>query len=119
MQCICSVNNVNDNEEMKDIVGRATWVLLHNVAKNYKDVPTFFEKQKMINFIDGLSHIYPCNKCALHFRQHIVLHPPTVNSKNELSEWFCNIHNKINISQGKSVYDCSKLTNKKTSLYWF
>lgn len=48
----------------KDELGRSTWSLLHTMAAQYPDKPTSGQKQQVVQFIDILSHTYPCEPCA-------------------------------------------------------
>ena len=90
-------------------VGRATWTFLHTMAAYYPEAPTESEQTYMAGFIDGLAKFYPCSTCAHHLQDEIVKYPPKLKSNVELSDWFCRMHNEVNIRQGKPVFDCSKV----------
>jgi hypothetical protein len=38
-----------------------------------------------------------------------VKHPPKVESRKELSQYMCELHNEVNKYLGKPVFDCSKV----------
>lgn len=42
----------------------------------------------------------------------LIVDPPKTNSQNELSQWLCNLHNKINVKIGKEKFDCSKVNER-------
>ena len=71
------------------ILGRVTWPLLHRMSLMYPDSPSDSEKQGMVKFINALSWMYPCSICATDFRETIKEHPPKVDSREDLSMWFC------------------------------
>lgn len=93
-------------------LGRASWTLLHTMAASYPEKPNNDQKQKMLNFINSLAEFYPCYKCKMHFRQQVIDYPPNVNSRNELSNWFCTIHNNVNKINNKPLFDCSQILKR-------
>lgn len=90
-------------------LGRSTWTFLHTMAAYYPEKPTITEKSAMQQFIHGLSLFYPCGYCADHLKSELISNPPKVDNNVVLSEWFCQIHNEVNVRQGKPVFDCSKV----------
>jgi FAD-linked sulfhydryl oxidase len=90
-------------------LGRSTWTFLHTMAAYYPENPTEIEQKSMLGMIDGLSRFYPCWYCADHLKEELKTNPPKVKSNIELSEWFCQIHNEVNLRQGKPLFDCSKV----------
>jgi hypothetical protein len=38
--------------------------------------------------------------------------PPDVTSQSALSLWMCQLHNRVNVKLGKSVFDCSKVDER-------
>ena len=90
-------------------LGRSTWAFLHTMAAYYPEKPTSSEKAEMKLLINALSKFYPCGYCAEHMREDIKGNPPLVDSNKDLSDWFCDLHNKVNVRQGKLKFDCSKV----------
>lgn len=90
-------------------LGRATWTFLHTMSVYYPERPTVFEKKHMSEFINTLSKIYPCGYCAAHMQETLKINPPAVHSKNDLAQWFCELHNEVNERLGKPKFDCSKV----------
>ena len=93
----------------KGELGRAGWTLLHTMAAYYPEDPTPDQQSSMTQFITGLSQFYPCGYCAEHMQQELTVDPPTVKNNNELSNWFCRLHNKVNVNLGKPEFDCSQV----------
>jgi FAD-linked sulfhydryl oxidase len=48
-------------------------------------------------------------ECAGHFRQILEKNPPQVSSRNAAAGWACHVHNEVNLSLKKDVFDCSKI----------
>lgn len=38
--------------------------------------------------------------------------PVAVNSSEDLSQWLCRLHNKVNVKIGKPLFDCSKVNER-------
>lgn len=93
----------------KTELGRSTWTFLHTMAAYYPSKPSKTQQTDMLGLIKGLSQFYPCEECAHHLRDEILENPPKVKDNIELSDWFCQIHNQVNIMQGKPTFDCSKV----------
>ncbi len=89
------------------LLGRSTWTYLHTMAQHYPETAPADLASKTRDFLATFSLLYPCEPCALHMQQYIQRHPPTTNSRIELSYWLCQLHNEVNKSQGKPSFDCS------------
>lgn len=48
------------------------------------------------------------------YTQHFSLKtdPPKLQSQDELSQWLCRLHNKVNLKIGKPEFDCSKVNER-------
>jgi FAD-linked sulfhydryl oxidase len=90
----------------KEELGTATWVFLHTLAAQYPDTPSSRQKRDVRNLIDILTRVYPCGECAEHFQDIVRAHPPQVESREALSRWTCEVHNVVNRSLGKPVFNC-------------
>lgn len=91
-----------DREEL----GRQSWTLLHTMAAYYPDSPSDNDKQHMTNFLQGLSHFYPCSHCAAGFRETLTKRPPAVESREALSIWMCEAHNDVSRELGMATVKC-------------
>lgn len=48
-------------------------------------------------------------ECAVHFRQILSKFPPQVSSRSTAAAWACHVHNEVNKSLRKDLFDCSKI----------
>ena len=96
----------------KEEVGRATWTLLHTLAAQYPEHPTSRQKRDARNLIDIMTRMYPCGECAEHFSEVVKVCPPRVDSRHELSQWMCRVHNVVNRSIGKPEFNCSFIASR-------
>jgi len=98
----------------KEEIGRATWTFLHTLAAQYPEKPTRQQRRDAASLIDILTRMYPCGECARHFRAVVAEVPPRVASRQEFSLWMCQVHNVVNRSLGKPIFNCN-LTNSRWS----
>ncbi|KAJ2608596.1 Flavin-linked sulfhydryl oxidase of the mitochondrial IMS [Coemansia sp. RSA 1804] len=94
------------------VLGRATWTFLHTMAAYYPEKADIKQQSMMQSLLSSFSHFYPCGRCASHLREEMVKHPPTVDTRNSLSQWLCQTHNKVNVMLGKDEFDCSKVDER-------
>ena len=82
------------------------WIFLHAATMNYPKNPTVEDKTIYRDFFNSLRKVLPCEKCAYHYRQHIVDDPiePELESRDKLVRWLIKIHNKVNADLGKKLY---------------
>ena len=52
---------------------------------------------------------YTSGECASHFRQILHKFPPQVSSRSTAAAWACHVHNQVNKSLRKDLFDCSKI----------
>ena len=95
-----------------DELGNSSWTLLHTLASKYPHQPSKEEQIKMIQFLEGMSKFYPCDKCANHMRKYIFNQKPNVNSRYALQKWLCEFHNSINKRLEKDIFDCNKVQER-------
>ena len=91
-----------DREEL----GRHSWTLLHTLAAYFPAQPTPDQSQAAVGFIRAVAMLYPCRHCAEDFARGIEEHPPRTGSREELSVWMCEAHNRVNALLGKPAYPC-------------
>lgn len=53
----------------KDELGRSTWGFLHTMASYYPEKPTTTQLQNMTKFFNIFAEFYPCEPCALDFKE--------------------------------------------------
>ena len=66
-------------------------------------------QSNMLSLIQRFADFYPCPACAQHLRQDLKKQPPAVSSREDLSQWFCRLHNRVNQRLGKPQFDCSQV----------
>ncbi|KPJ02174.1 PREDICTED: FAD-linked sulfhydryl oxidase ALR [Papilio xuthus] len=93
----------------KDELGTSTWGFLHSMASYYPEKPTTSQAKDMDKFFTLFGEFYPCEPCAIDFREDIKAHPPKTKTRDELAKWLCERHNTVNKKLGKPVFDCSKV----------
>lgn len=48
-------------------------------------------------------------ECATHFQQILNKFPPQVSTRSTAAAWACHVHNEVNKSLQKDLFDCSKI----------
>ena len=48
-------------------------------------------------------------ECASHFRVILSKFPPQVSTRSSAAAWACHVHNEVNKSLKKTLFDCSKI----------
>lgn len=48
-------------------------------------------------------------ECATHFGEILTRFPPQVSSRSGAAAWGCHVHNQVNKSLKKDLFDCSKI----------
>ena len=48
-------------------------------------------------------------ECAAHFRQILAKFPPQVSTRSNAAAWACHVHNEVNKSLKKELFDCSNI----------
>lgn len=97
------------NETLKAELGRAAWKLFHTTMAQFPDSPTKDESEALRSYIHLFQRLYPCGECAEHFGQLLKKFPPQVSSRSAAAVWACHVHNEVNKSLKKDIFDCSKI----------
>ena len=97
------------NETAKAELGRAAWKLFHTIMGRFPDKPSKDESQALKDYIHLFARLYPCGECATHFQQILTKYPPQVSSRSSAAAWACFVHNEVNVSKGKPVFDCANI----------
>ena len=48
-------------------------------------------------------------ECAEHFGRILAKYPPQVSSRSAAAAWGCHVHNEVNRSLNKEIFDCSDI----------
>lgn len=97
------------NETEKAELGRAAWKLFHTTMARFPDRPTADESAALRSYVLLFARLYPCGECAGHFQQILTKFPPQVSSRTTAAAWACHVHNEVNRSLAKEIFDCSKI----------
>lgn len=97
------------NETAKAELGRAAWKLFHTTMARFPDKPTADESKALKDYIHLFARLYPCGECARHFQQILGRYPPQTSSRSSAAAWACFVHNEVNISKDKPVFDCANI----------
>ena len=97
---------VKDDPPAVGKLGSSSWTFLHTMAANYPEKPTDTQKKEMNEFLNIFSRVYPCFWCAKDFEKYIRENAPRVGSREELSRWMCDAHNRVNKKLGKPKFNC-------------
>ncbi|MCJ1293429.1 hypothetical protein MMC34_004984 [Xylographa carneopallida] len=97
------------NETLKAELGRASWKLFHTTMARFPDTPSEDEQTALFSYIHLFARLYPCGECANHFRQILTKFPPQVKSRSTAAAWACHVHNQVNKSLHKPLFDCSNI----------
>lgn len=101
----------------QNIWGPAAWLFLHSVTMNYKVKPSEIDKQKIRDLFDIIKEILPCKFCRNNYTNHIKKHPIKLDSKKELVYWLIDIHNMVNIQEGKKTMSYEDVLAMYEDLY--
>uniref|UniRef100_A0A7S4BLL5 Sulfhydryl oxidase n=1 Tax=Chrysotila carterae TaxID=13221 RepID=A0A7S4BLL5_CHRCT len=80
---------------------------LHTMAAYYPDKPDAEHSEQARSFLRALGRLYPCSYCAADFREVMEESPPRVGSREDLSLWLCEMHNRVNDKLGKPIFKCT------------
>lgn len=97
------------NETAKAELGRASWKLFHTIMARFPEKPTEDESNALKTYIHAFQRVYPCGECAEHFGELLKQFPPQVSSRNAAAGWACHVHNEVNKSLKKELFDCNDI----------
>lgn len=88
----------------KYTVGNSLWHVMHAFSFAYPETPTEQDKHWAIQFYQSIGYLFPCPECRFHYLKMISEELPlTVESRDALSQWCVQVHNRVNTRLGKSV----------------
>jgi FAD-linked sulfhydryl oxidase len=97
------------NETLKAELGRAAWKLFHTTMARFPDEPSKDQSDALKSYVYLFARLYPCGECAAHFQKIIKQFPPQTSSRSTAAAWACHVHNEVNKSKGKPLFDCGNI----------
>jgi GTP-sensing pleiotropic transcriptional regulator CodY len=90
------------------------WKFIHFIALAYPINPSNDDKVNYKNFFNNLGNVLPCQLCIDNYKKHLMLYPLNdiiLSSNDKLLKWSIDMHNEINKSNKKKVYDYDTAIN--------
>ena len=87
--------------------GSHYWKAMHYLTIAYPDEPTDIDKTNVKQFFTSVGKILPCEKCRVHFAQHLQKYPLSdivLSSRYNLINWLKDIHNEVNLEFNKKIW---------------
>ncbi len=97
------------NETLKAELGRAAWKLFHTTMARFPDQPSDEESAALKSYVYLFARLYPCGECASHFQNILKKYPPQTSSRSTAAAWACHVHNEVNKSKGKPMFNCANI----------
>lgn len=94
------------NETAKAELGRHAWYLFHTVLGRFPERPRPSDREDLVSYIKYFTKLYPCGDCASHFLTILEKYPPQTSTRVAAANWGCAVHNEVNLSLKKPVYNC-------------
>jgi hypothetical protein len=101
-----------------NVWGPPAWDFLHSITFTYPENPSTKDKQRYKDFFEQLCYVLPCNDCCVHYQKELIgdsLDKALV-SRETLSEWLVDLHNRVNERLGKSTVEYSSVKQKYDSV---
>lgn len=85
--------------------GTHAWGFIEAIALTYPVNPSSEEKYQYKEFFLSLQNILPCPKCRNHYKLNLEKHSLNegLNGRESLLRWVIDVHNEVNMSNGKRV----------------
>jgi len=101
------------------IWGPKLWFVIHTFALNYPENPTYEDKRLHEDFFNNLVFLIPCNKCRIHYRNHLNKYPVInyLDNSDNLFKYTIKIHNEVNKTLNKRVYSYEEVVKFYRSEY--
>jgi len=97
-----------------DIWGPHGWKFMHYVALAYPAKPTSEQKNEYKVFFESIQNILPCGMCSYNYKKHLKELPiddKVLESNITLLKWTIDMHNKVNVQNGKREYNSEEVVN--------
>ena len=108
---LCTATN---HTTKPNVFGPRYWWVLHTSAANFEDTPIDAAREACKKFVSGVPTMLPCSTCGQHLEHEIAkrdIHKACSSGEN-LSVFWCDVHNSVNSRLGKPLYDCSQVRSQ-------
>lgn len=78
------------------------WKALHLASIRY-DPDSPLDRRHMRNLVYDLPYLLPCGKCIRHYKELVHKYPPRFGSRDDITAWYIDIHNRVNEHIKKAV----------------
>jgi hypothetical protein len=85
--------------------GPSIWVGANYIAFAYPEKPTPLEQSNVIQYFQSMATVLPCSKCRTHFQQLLKDFPIQADSRDALTRWLVEAHNRVNVRLNKPRLD--------------
>jgi hypothetical protein len=87
--------------------GPQFWATLEFLAFNYPQNPSDQDRQNMKTLYSLLPELLPCSSCQTHFAQLLKDYPIQLDSRDTLTRWLVEAHNRVNdrLKKPRVTYD--------------
>ena len=102
-----------------NIWGPKFWFSLHSVSFTYPFYPDEADKLKYKSFFQLLEFTLPCVVCRVNYAKNLKSHPiePHLKDRKSLAHWVIDIHNMVNIENGKPALTYKEVIKIYESIY--
>lgn len=102
-----------------NIWGPKLWFMIHTIALNYPDNPTYQDRRSHEEFYNSLKYVIPCEKCRIHYTQRLKRMPIInhLDNSNTLFKYTIDLHNQVNKSLNKKIYSYEEVMEIYKSHY--
>jgi len=102
-----------------NVWGPKFWFSLHSVSFTYPFYPDDADKARYKAFFELLEHVLPCVVCRVNFKKNISAHPIDrhLKDRKSLAQWVIDIHNMVNIENGKPALSYKEVIKIYEELY--
>lgn len=86
--------------------GPRLWYILHKISYKYPEKASLAEQQFYFSYYNLTRFMIPCPYCSIHYKNAMdikFLHK-NLNTRNEVIDWFRNLHNDVNLTKSGRVY---------------
>jgi hypothetical protein len=102
-----------------NIWGPKFWFSLHSVSFTYPFNPDKKDKERYKAFFGLLEHLLPCALCRNNYSKNIKNNPidKHLDSRKSLAYWLLDIHNMVNVENGKPTMTPKQMLKKYENYY--